>query len=601
MRSFILFFTIWIICITVNAQDTIISRQWFERAEFHLFNKEYAQAAKIYENLLENDLSNYNILFHLSLCYLNLPGENKKAIYYLKKIFSNSTISSYESQYDYYIYLGKLYHIDHPEELNSKQDSGKGFKFDPYKSYTNLAISGDGKTLVFVKSSGSENRIFYIKKSGKIWSEAKEITSQVGSEGDCFPSSLSYDGYKLYLTKYSHFESDIYVSLFNGKSWSGMHKLNGNVNSLYYDTHACESPDGNVLYFASNRPGGFGGMDIYYSLKVYGDWGKPFNAGIRINTYLNEDYPLLTNGGRTLIFSSQGFKRGKDGYDIYYCNSVSENLWSVPVNLGYPVNTPEDDIYYAPLTEETQQYFNLSLLNTHPEESSVAEKDILVKGIVSAIDSTMHFEDIVINITDNANKNITDLAKVNNSGKFSMILKKGDFTLKIMDKDSTIKIVNFFIPFLTRQDTVYMNLKLANGPTARLYEYDEFPAIILPEANASASVKNSAALEKKTFPSTVRKVFTRPGLFIENLSEDAYTIQIYALRNYKEQINIGNLDSISVYETDDGYYKYIFGQFASEEAANSDLNKAKNNGFKDAFVTRVNKFKTYKLIYKKIR
>lgn len=477
-RNLILVLIIFHLNLLTYAQDTINSRQWFERAEFHLFNKEFAQAAKIYENLLENDLSNKNILFHLSLCYLNIPGENKKAIYYLKKIFSNTAITSYDPQKEYFIYLGRLYHIEHPEE-SGKQDSVKGFYFNPYRSYTNVAISGNGKALVFVSNMGSGNRVFFIKKSGNTWSNAKDITAQVGSKGDCFPSSLSFDGSKLYLTKYSHFESDIYVSHFNGKSWSGMRKLNGNVNSLYYDTHACESPDGNVLYFASNRPEGLGGMDIYYSLRVFGDWDKPFNAGIRINTYLNEDYPLLTNGGTTLIFSSQGFKRGKDGYDIYYCGAVSNNLWSVPENLGYPVNTSEDDLYYVPLSEESQEYFNLSLLNTQPIEYSSLEKDICIKGSITGLDTSIHFENLVININDNFFKNITDLASIDKNGKFKMYLKKGDYILKVLNKDTTIKIINFFIPFLIKQDSVYMHLNFSNIQVAQFHDYNENPSMIL--------------------------------------------------------------------------------------------------------------------------
>jgi len=494
-RYFFTILTICILSIVSNAQDTINSRQWFERAEFHLFNKEFAQAAKIYENLLENDLSNKNILFHLSLCYLNLPGENKKAIYYLKKIFSNTTITSYDPKQEYFIYLGKLYHIEHPEDLGNKDSVG--FRFDPYKSYTNLAISGNGKMLVFVSSLVSKNKIFFIKKTGKYWSEAKDITSQLGSEGDCFPSSLSFDGSKLYLTKYSNFESDIYISHFNGRSWSGMQKLNRHVNSLYYDTHACESPDGNVLYFASNRPGGFGGMDIYYSLKVFGDWDKPFNAGIRINTFLNDDYPLLTNGGLTLIYSSQGFKRGKDGSDIYYCHAVSENLWSIPENLGYPVNTSEDDMYYVPLSEESQEYFNLSLLNIQPDEYSSSEKDICIKGTISGLDTSIHLENLEININDNFFKNVTDLAKVDKNGKFKMYLKKGDYTLKLLHKDTTVKIINFFIPFLAKQDTVFMYLDFFRIQNLQANVSEESPPMVLKYSYSDSDI---AAIEQKKNP-----------------------------------------------------------------------------------------------------
>lgn len=87
----------------------------------------------------------------------------------------------------------------------------------------------------------------------------------------------------------------------------------------------------------------------------------------------------------------------------------------------------------------------------------------------------------------------------------------------------------------------------------------------------------------------------------DNLNPDAYAIQIYALRNFREKIDISNLDSFLVFKTYDGYFKYIFGQFSSEDAAGPDLNKTRNAGFKDAFVTRYRKFKGSKLFYKKVK
>ena len=85
----------------------------------------------------------------------------------------------------------------------------------------------------------------------------------------------------------------------------------------------------------------------------------------------------------------------------------------------------------------------------------------------------------------------------------------------------------------------------------------------------------------------------------ENLKEEAYTIQIYSLKSLKKDINIYNLDSLSIYKCEDSTYKYIFGQYPSEEAATPDLEKAKNSGFKDAFVMRANRYKSCTLVYKR--
>jgi tetratricopeptide (TPR) repeat protein len=569
----------------LNAQDLMNSRQWVEQAEFYLFNHEYAKAAKIYDNLLENDLSNTNISFHLSLCYLNLSEENKKAIYYLKKIFSNSTIGDYDRQNDYFIYLGKLYHIDHAEETNVKDSTG--FKFDPYKPYNNIAISGDGKKLIFLSGQQSENKIFCIVKTRNSWSKATDITAQLGSGGDCFPSSLNYNGSKLYVTKYNNFESDIYGSNFNGKTWSGIRKLNGNINTSYWDTHASESPDGQVLYFASNRPGGFGGMDIYYAFKdAGGDWGKPVNAGIRINTYLNDDYPLITNGGATLIYSSQGFKKGRDGFDIYYCNNVNGGVWSAPVNIGYPVNTSDDDQSYVPLTEESQAYFNLSLLDLKKEEKQAATKSLILKGQLFPILKGRDFSGVSAQITDNSSKSVINSLSASADGKFTISLKQGDFTIKFFYADNMLKTANVFVPFLTRNDSSALLIE-ASLP--------ELSVKNMPEGNKNIGNQEIQSLTKD---SLLRNgVYTNVALNISN--PELLTIQLCASKIFINNVKLNNRESVFVFRAKDGYYRYVTGTFANEAEALPILKKAKDGGYKDSFIAKWVKFSDQERVYKK--
>jgi hypothetical protein len=569
----------------LNAQDLMNSRQWFEQAEFHLFNREYAQAAKIYENLLESDLSNTNIIFHLSLCYLNIPEENKKAVYYLKKIFSNSTIGDYDRQNDYFIYLGKLYHIDHAEGTNVKDSAS--FKFDPYKPYNILAISGDGEKLIFLSVNQSENKIVCITKRKGSWSKAVDITDQLGSRGDCFPSSLSFDGSRLYVTKYNNFESDIYVSNYNGKVWSGIHKLNGNINTSYWDTHASESPDGKVLYFASNRPGGFGGMDIYYSFKDQGgDWGKPVNAGARINTFLNDDYPLITNGGATLIYSSQGFKKGRDGFDIYYCNNVTGGLWSVPVDIGYPVNTSEDDQSYVPLTEESQAFFNLSLLDAKKEEKQAEAKFLYLKGQLFSTLKTQDFSGISVQISDNNSKTVVNSLSTSADGEFAFSLKQGDFTLKFLSADNLLKTSNIFLPFIVQNDTSFLQIEVDRPELSEKNPMEENNKIIKPEIKPEV---------KDTVPKNIMNTITNTAI----LNPEQLTIQLYAAKILDKNINLGSLDSIVVYKAKDGYYRYVTGSFANETEALTTIKKAKEAGYKDSFTSKWAKFKDQKIVFKK--
>ncbi len=190
------------------------------------------------------------------------------------------------------------------------------------------------------------------------WSTPVNITPDLQSDGDLFISCLSPDGKTLYLSKDDNYNSDIYTSSFDGKSWGPTVKLNKNVNTKNWESHGFVSEDGSQLIFASDRPGGFGGLDLYISKKVNGDWGPAVNLGPEINTQFNEDRPFLINNGKTLFFSSQGHST-MGGYDIFRSDLQANNIWSQPENLGYPINTPDDNIFFMPIENGKAGYYSL--------------------------------------------------------------------------------------------------------------------------------------------------------------------------------------------------------------------------------------------------
>jgi ribosomal protein L17 len=106
----------------------------------------------------------------------------------------------------------------------------------------------------------------------------------------------------------------------------------------------------------SDRPGGYGGLDLYISKKINGDWGPAVNLGPVINTSLNEDRPFLINNGKTLFFSSQGHIT-IGGYDLFRSDLQTNNIWSNPLNLGYPLNTPDDNIFFMPINGGKSGYY----------------------------------------------------------------------------------------------------------------------------------------------------------------------------------------------------------------------------------------------------
>src|SRR5690606_24474694 len=155
---------------------------------------------------------------------------------------------------------------------------------------------------------------------------------------------------------------DIYFSdLIDGK-WSVPQPLPGIINSSFQEKSITISSDEKTLYFSSDRPGGYGGLDIYKAtLDSKGDWSNVKNLGPIINTEFDDDGPFIDYDGVTFYFSSKGHK-GMGGHDIF--KSVfnpQSNEWSEPQNLGYPINTPDDDIYFVASPKDDKRAYYSSV------------------------------------------------------------------------------------------------------------------------------------------------------------------------------------------------------------------------------------------------
>ena len=188
------------------------------------------------------------------------------------------------------------------------------------------------------------------KKDGE-WTVPVNITPQIRSDGDLFPTGLSADGNTLLLVKRAKSGGDIWYSQFDGMIWSPAVQLHGEVNSNADEAHASFHPDGSRIYVSSDRRGTLGELDIFYSDKLPdGRWSKPKNMGDSINTKRNETSAYITPDGSRMIFSSEGhFNMG--GYDIFSSTIMADQGWDSPNNLGFPMNTTSDNIYFVPLKD----------------------------------------------------------------------------------------------------------------------------------------------------------------------------------------------------------------------------------------------------------
>ncbi len=374
-----------------------ILRDIFYEAEFMLANEFYIDALQEYKKLYDRGYEHSaNINYRIGICYLNIPGQKEGAVPYLQEAINDLTprynegiFTEHQAPYDAYLYLGNAYRVNNQlesaifaygkyKELLNKDDSEMALYADQqieacnnariametpvYYIRTNMGetintsssdynpvISDNESVLVYMTSLAFYDAIKFSKKVDGEWTEPINITPEIQSDGDQFANFVTRDGTELYLNKADNFNSDIYHSVYIDGKWEKSKPLNKWINTKYYESHACVTADNSTLYFASNRKGSKGGTDIYVSKKdAIGDWGEPLNIGDAINTKLSEDHPFISVDGKTLFFASQGhYSLG--GYDVFYSEMQDDGGWSKPVNLGYPVNTTDDDLFFVPV------------------------------------------------------------------------------------------------------------------------------------------------------------------------------------------------------------------------------------------------------------
>lgn len=246
-------------------------------------------------------------------------------------------------------------------------------------------------------------------------------------------ATLTADNRELYFTVCKPIEEytncDIFYSQWLGEYWSDVSSVGQNINNTgTWETQPCISPDGKTLYFVSNRPGGFGGLDIWISRKQpNGTWGKPSNAGAKINSPGDEKAPFMHPDGVSFYFSSTGWK-GLGGYDLFYLKLDDKKMRS-PINLGYPINTDGDEVgVYVTLGNE-MAYFASNTLNKNNNwdiyrfdlnEKYQPLKAKLIKGKV--IDSTNNLDGASLELIRISDRTRTNYDIDPNTGNFAMVV-----------------------------------------------------------------------------------------------------------------------------------------------------------------------------------
>jgi outer membrane protein OmpA-like peptidoglycan-associated protein/tetratricopeptide (TPR) repeat protein len=316
---------------------------------------------------------------------------------------------------------------------------------------------------------------------------------------------LTFDGQTIY-TYSSKNNGDLYSASLSGERW-GKPKPFRPVNTKEYsESHICFSYDGNTAYFVSDRPGGFGGLDIWYIEKgPNGAWGAATNMGAEINTPGNEDSPFIHPDNKTMYFSSDGHP-GMGGFDIFE-TEWKDGHWSTPRNLRYPINGPDDDLFFILSANGMNAYFSSSRpggfggqdlytirpFNPERPKDTVPFKDFDVTLFVGLLidASTQKPVGGNVEITDNASGEVVWNNLVNSvSGKFTLTLPTGKNYGIVVESDGYLFYSENFnmekqIGFREVQKTIPL-IKVAEGAKLVLYNvfFDFNSWTLLPNSRA---------------------------------------------------------------------------------------------------------------------
>lgn len=652
-RYFILFLVFTFAYLDSDAQNwnSIYSKEI--EAEDFILDKQYEKAANKYQDALKLMPSNANLSYKVGITLLKTPNKKHLAIDYLKEASTRISV-----EYDPRAIKEEnappvsLYHLGRAYQMANMFDEAIS-AFISYKEYLqpndplithvdkriescklapklmadvkrvkktdlgefinnknsnfNPVISGDGNTLAFTRIASDGYDIYVSRKKSGKWEKPKKITDDLGATY-LKTASLSYDGNWLYLVDDFAPISNIFDTFFEDGYWVRSKKLKKPITSKSNETHAFISPDGKILYFTSDRPGGLGGLDIYKSTQDQkGRWGEPVNLGPQVNTALNEENPFITPDGKYLFFSSEGHST-MGGYDVFY--TELEGNGEV-VNLGYPLNNSDDNLFFFP-TSIDKGFVALNNPNGMDQldifEVEIFPPIVLNGRLASSIEGADSQANLNVSITNLDESRVVATLNSNlNTGSFSQKIIPGNYQVALAGDGFEDYTTDFSIPDDYSNSSydleIVLNPIIKQPVLAEIIEetkaeevkqeyvvdQTETEKAIVPEVKPEPIIVEQPKQEVAVIDEPKKEVVKEEPKIIFSGDQGEFTVQILALIVPVDIESFKNIEGVNVTKGSDGFYRYTVGSTKTKDEALQIRSKLISMGYKGAFVRTVPK------------
>ena len=543
------------ITISLNVSAQSFKSLYFKSLHY-LEVYDYSAALEILQEMKVLDPENCNTHFFIGNCLMNIPNREKEAIPYYEKALESLTIAykianarEKNAPIDAIELLGNAYHMNYEfEKAIEKYEFYGNFlseynedavrsnerkirrsknalklvqnpvdvkiypletintEFSEYKPLLNAqentmfftAKKPDGLTDNKDDQGDFYEHIYSSEKVDNNWTKAKLIPSPINTIKSTSALYLSADGQYLLSSMVNNDKNHgplgrgIFESYKNGNLWTDPQIFQNKVNSSYLETSACMDLNKNMVFFVSDRDGGLGGKDLWMIKKLdNGSWSLPQNLGEPINTEYDEESPYFHSDGKTLYFSSKGHS-SIGGLDIFKSELDKELNWSSPKNMGYPINTVNDDLSFVPSVTGNRAYFSsfrnggkgksdiYEMILPNQEESNLA----VYKGKVTN-QNGKPIKNIKVSVqNDNYFPDYKEFQINESSGKFVFVFESGNF---------------YNIKFEIDTLTIYDSINVSENDKG-IFSYSKSIAIAEDEvvvSNAVIEIEEKITIEKQ--------------------------------------------------------------------------------------------------------